>query len=285
MMQNTVPQVVIDSSVRAALSEDVGSGDLTAQLIDAEAEGSAVLITREAMCLCGTAWFDTVFAQIDARVHVQWNYQDGDWVEADMTLCTLTGASRALLTGERTAMNFVQMLSGTATVAHGYAQWLKGSRTHLLDTRKTIPGHRLAQKYAVRCGGGTNHRIGLFDAFLIKENHIAAAGSIALAIQRAQAIAPGKAVEVEVETLAQLEEAIVHGADIIMLDNFDDTAVEQAVQITAQRAKLEISGNVDEARVKRMAQSGVDYISVGALTKHVRAIDLSMRFSGAVKKN
>ena len=277
-----VPQTTIDVSVRAALAEDVGAGDITARLIDEGATGRATLITREAMCLCGTAWFDAVFAQLDARVRVEWHAADGDWVDAGATLCSLTGPTRALLTGERCAMNFVQMLSGTATATSLCAKRFAGLSMQLLDTRKTIPGHRLAQKYAVRCGGGHNHRLGLYDAFLIKDNHIAAAGGVAVAIARARAIAPGAPVEVEVETLAQLEDAIAAGADIVMLDNFDDASVARAVGIAAvagaARPKLEVSGSVDEARMSFLARAGIDYVSLGALTKHVHAVDLSMRY-------
>ncbi len=277
-----VPQAAIDASVRAALAEDVGTGDITAALIDAGDTGCATLITRDAMCLCGTAWFDAVFAQLDARVRVAWHAADGEWVNAGATLCSLAGPARALLTGERCAMNFVQMLSGTATATFLCAKRFTGLSMQLLDTRKTIPGHRLAQKYAVRCGGGHNHRLGLFDAFLIKDNHIAAAGSIARAVQRARAIAPAAPVEVEVETLAQLEDAIDAGADIVMLDNFDAAAVTRAVEIAAAagtaRPKLEVSGNVDEARIAFLARAGIDYVSLGALTKHVHAVDLSMRY-------
>ena len=281
-MADPVPQVTIDASVRAALAEDVGAGDITARLIDEGDTGRATLITREAMCLCGTAWFDAVFAQLDTRVRVEWTAADGDWVEAGAMLCSVTGPTRALLTGERCAMNFVQMLSGTATATFLCAKRFAGLSMQLLDTRKTIPGHRLAQKYAVRCGGGHNHRLGLYDAFLIKDNHIAAAGSVAVAIQRARAIAPGAPVEVEVETLVQLEDAIAAGADIVMLDNFDDAAVARAVGIAAAagaaRPKLEVSGSVDEARMSFLARAGIDYVSLGALTKHVHAVDLSMRY-------
>ena len=277
-----VPQTTIDASVRAALAEDVGAGDITARLIDEADTGRANLITREAMCLCGTAWFDAVFAQLDDRVRVEWTAADGDWVEAGAMLCSVTGPSRALLTGERCAMNFVQMLSGTATATCLSAKRFAGLSMQLLDTRKTIPGHRLAQKYAVRCGGGHNHRLGLYDAFLIKDNHIAAAGSVAVAIARARAIAPSAPVEVEVETLVQLEDAIAAGADIVMLDNFDDAAVARAVGIAAAagaaRPKLEVSGSVDETRLAFLARAGIDYVSLGALTKHVHAVDLSMRY-------
>ncbi len=275
----TVPQAIIAAMVEAALAEDVGGGDLTAALIPANANAEATIITREACCLCGTAWVDQVFERLDPGVNVEWRHRDGAQLAAGDTICTLRGPARALLTGERTALNFLQMLSGTATATAQYVAALAGSKTQLLDTRKTIPGHRLAQKYAVRCGGGTNHRIGLFDAFLIKENHIAAAGSISAAIDAARANAPGKLVEVEVETLAQLDEALAEQAEMIMLDNFDEATTRQAVARAAGRAKLEVSGNVDLARIASLGALGVDYISVGALTKHVRAVDLSMRFS------
>lgn len=272
----------IRASVAVAIAEDLGQlpidqGDITASLIPAAQLAEATIISREAAIICGTAWADEVFQQLDPSVTIEWQVQDGDSVAPNQLLCRLHGPARSLLTGERTALNFLQTLSGTATTTDHYVQHLNGSHTQLLDTRKTLPGLRLAQKYAVRCGGGQNHRIGLFDAFLIKENHIAAAGGILQAVQQAQHNFPGKPVEVEVESLAELEQALAAGADIIMLDNFSLSDTEQAVQLTQQRAKLEVSGNITSERLRELAATGVDFISSGALTKHVQAIDLSMR--------
>jgi nicotinate-nucleotide pyrophosphorylase (carboxylating) len=264
--------------VRAALREDVGTGDITADLIAATAQSTARLITRETAVLCGTAWFDAVFRQLDDRIAIHWQCADGDDIAPDQTLCTLAGPTRPLLTGERTAMNFLQTLSGTATQTRHYAAALRGTRTTLLDTRKTLPGLRSAQKYAVRCGGGGNHRLGLYDGILLKENHIMAAGSVAAAVTAARARHPEVTVEVEVETLDQLREAIAAGAHIALLDNFDLPAMRAAVTLAAGAIKLEASGGVGLDTLRATAQTGVDYISVGALTKHVRAVDLSMRF-------
>jgi nicotinate-nucleotide pyrophosphorylase (carboxylating) len=268
----------IDDCVRAALREDVGTGDITADLIAATAQSTARLITRETAVLCGTAWFDAVFRQLDDRIAIHWQCADGDDIAPDQTLCTLAGPTRPLLTGERTAMNFLQTLSGTATQTRHYAAALRGTRTTLLDTRKTLPGLRSAQKYAVRCGGGGNHRLGLYDGILLKENHIMAAGSVAAAVTAARARHPEVTVEVEVETLDQLREAIAAGAHIALLDNFDLPAMRAAVTLAAGAIKLEASGGVGLDTLRATAQTGVDYISVGALTKHVRAVDLSMRF-------
>ena len=265
-------------TVALALAEDVGSGDLTAALIPEDAQAEATVISREDAVLCGTAWFDAVFRQLDPRIHIEWRAADGDRVEPDQGLCTLRGPARAMLTGERTALNFLQALSGTATLARCYADRVAGTGATILDTRKTLPGLRLAQKYAVRCGGCQNHRIGLFDAVLIKENHIMAAGSITNAIAAARRLHPGVTVEVEVENLAELEEALVARPDIVMLDNFDLATMAEAVRITAKRLKLEASGNVNFDTVRPIAETGVDYISIGGLTKDVRAVDLSMRF-------
>ena len=265
-------------AVAAALAEDVGGGDLTAALIPETAESEATVISRERAVLCGTAWFDAVFRQLDPRVAVDWRAADGDRVEPDQLLCALRGPARSLLTGERTALNFLQALSGTATLARQFADTVAGTGATVLDTRKTIPGLRLAQKYAVRCGGCQNHRIGLFDAVLIKENHIMAAGSITQAIQTARRLHPSVKVEVEVENLAQLQEALSAAPDIVMLDNFDLETMAEAVRLTAKRVKLEASGNVNFTTVRRIAETGVDYISIGGLTKDVRAVDLSMRF-------
>lgn len=268
----------IDDDVRRALAEDVGDGDLTATLVPDETV-TAELVTREDAVLCGTAWFDAVFRQLDARVVVDWLAQDGAHVRAGAVLCRLHGPARALLTGERTALNFLQTLSGTATRTARYVEAVRGTGTRILDTRKTIPGLRHAQKYAVTCGGGYNHRMGLYDAVLIKENHIAAAGGVAAALAAARRVAPvGVLIEIEVETLAQLEQALAAGAGRILLDNFDLDDLRTAVRLTAGRAELEASGGMALAGVRAVAGTGVDYISVGGLTKHVEAIDLSLRF-------
>ena len=265
-------------TVALALAEDVGGGDLTAALIPVDAQAEATVISRESAVLCGTAWFDAVFRQLDPCVAIEWQVADGDRVEPNQWLCTLRGPARALLTGERTALNFLQMLSGVATLARRYADLVAGTSATILDTRKTLPAQRLAQKYAVRCGGCQNHRIGLFDAVLIKENHIMAAGSIGNAIATARRLHPGVTVEVEVENLAELAEALAARPDIVMLDNFDLATMAEAVKITAKQVKLEASGNVNFATVRQIAETGVDYISIGGLTKDVRAVDLSMRF-------
>ncbi|WP_448679309.1 carboxylating nicotinate-nucleotide diphosphorylase [Pseudomonas nicosulfuronedens] len=269
----------IQTNVRAALAEDVGSGDITAQLIPAERDASARIITRENATIAGTAWVDEVFRQVDSRVQVKWQVSDGEQVSADQTLFTLEGPARALLTGERSALNFLQLLSGTATRARHYADLVEGTGVKLLDTRKTLPGLRLAQKYAITCGGCHNHRIGLYDAFLIKENHIAACGGIAQAIDAAHRIAPGKPVEIEVEDLDELRKALDAGADIIMLDELSLDDMRTAVALTAGRAKLEASGGITESTLRTIAETGVDYISIGTLTKDVKALDLSMRLS------
>ncbi|HPE71880.1 MAG TPA: carboxylating nicotinate-nucleotide diphosphorylase [Candidatus Competibacter sp.] len=265
-------------NVALALAEDVGSGDLTAALIPEHAQAEATVVSREVAILCGTTWFDAVFRQLDPGIAIDWRAADGDRVESEQLLCTLRGPARPLLTGERTALNFLQLLSGTATLARRYADAVSGTKAVILDTRKTLPGLRLAQKYAVRCGGCRNHRIGLFDAVLIKENHIMAAGSIGNAIATARRLHPGVTVEVEVENRAELEEALAARPDIVMLDNFDLAAMAEAVRIVDGRVKLEASGNVNFDTVRGIAETGVDYISIGGLTKDVRAIDLSMRF-------
>jgi len=265
-------------TVALALAEDVGAGDLTAALIPEDARAKATVISRETTVLCGAAWFDAVFRQLDPRVAIDWRAADGDRIEPNQVLCTLRGPARPLLTGERTALNFLQMLSGTATLARRFADTVAGTGATILDTRKTLPGLRLAQKYAVRCGGCQNHRIGLFDAVLIKENHIMAAGSITNAIAAARRLHPGVTVEVEVENLAELEEALAAGPDIVLLDNFDLATMAEAVRIAGGRVKLEASGNVSFDTVRQIAETGVDYISIGGLTKDVRAVDLSMRF-------
>ena len=263
--------------VTQALSEDVANGDITAELIGADVQASGRIVTREDGILCGTTFALEAFQQIDPSCHVEWAAQDGDSIAADSLVCTLSGPARALLTGERTALNFLQLLSGTATTAGQYAARVAHTKVKLLDTRKTVPGLRRAQKYAVTCGGCYNHRIGLFDAFLIKENHISAAGGIAEAVAAARNVAPDKPVEIEVETEAELEQALTAGADRIMLDNFTLAALRDAVSLTAGRAELEASGNVTDETLVAIAETGVDFISIGALTKHVRAMDLSMR--------
>ncbi|KRS21525.1 nicotinate-nucleotide pyrophosphorylase [Alishewanella sp. WH16-1] len=269
-------------AVTAALAEDLGQqnaelGDITASLIPATQQAVATIITREDCVLCGSGFVNEVFLQLGNQVSIQWHATDGDRLSANSLICTLQGPARALLTGERTALNFLQLLSGTATTTAHYVRYLEGSNTRLLDTRKTLPGLRFAQKYAVSCGGGLNHRFGLFDAFLIKENHIAAAGSISQAVQQARQNFPGKPVEVEVENLDELKQALTAGADIIMLDNFSTPEIRQAVLLNQGRAKLEVSGNITSERLGELAATGVDFISSGALTKHVQAIDLSMR--------
>ena len=269
----------IAANVQTALREDMGSGDITAQLIAAERTASARIITREAATICGTAWVDEVFRQVDPRVNVNWLVQDGQRVNADQTLFTLQGPARALLSGERSALNFLQTLSAVATRSQHYADLVAGTQVKLLDTRKTLPGLRLAQKYAVTCGGCHNHRIGLYDAFLIKENHIAACGGIAQAIKAAQQIAPGKPIEVEVESLAELQQALDVGANIVMLDELSLQDMRTAVQLTNGRAKLEASGGINASTLRSVAETGVDYISLGTLTKDIKAVDLSMRLS------
>nr|WP_303622657.1 carboxylating nicotinate-nucleotide diphosphorylase [Stutzerimonas xanthomarina] len=269
----------IESNVRRALVEDLGAGDITAQLIPAERLAQAKIITREAAVISGTAWVDAVFRQLDPRVAVHWQVADGEQVAADRVLFQLEGPARALLSGERTALNFLQTLSGVATRCRQYADLVEGTGVQLLDTRKTIPGLRLAQKYAVTCGGCHNHRLGLYDAFLIKENHIAACGGIAEAVTAAHRIAPGKPVEVEVESLEELEQALRAGADVVMLDELSLADMRAAVGMAAGRAKLEASGGIDDGTLRAIAETGVDYVSIGALTKHVRAVDLSMRLT------
>lgn len=269
----------IAQTVKQALAEDVGSGDLTAALIPADTRYSATVISREAAVLCGSAWFDEAFRQVDASIRVDWQAADGDTVAPKQTLCRLHGPARALLTAERTALNLLQTLSGTATRAKRYADVVKHTPVKLLDTRKTVPGLRNAQKYAVTCGGCHNHRIGLYDGILIKENHIMAAGSIAAALaQTGDAAARGIMVEVEVENLEQLRAALAAGATLILLDNFDIATMRAAVQEARGRAKLEASGGITFDTLRRVAETGVDFISVGDLTKNVQIVDLSMRF-------
>ena len=269
----------ITRTVKMAIEEDIGSGDITALLIPEDKVSTATVITREDCVLCGQAWFDEVFAQVGGITEISWHYGDGDQVKAGSTLVSLKGNARKLLTGERTALNFMQLLSGTATRTHELVQLTEGSKVKILDTRKTIPGLRRAQKYAVTCGGGHNHRLGLFDAFLIKENHIAACGGIAAAVAEARKIAVDKPVEVEVENLEEFQQALDAGADIVMLDNFAIDDLRQAVDLCAALIKLEASGNIAEASLPHIADTGVDYVSIGRITKHCRAIDLSMRLN------
>ena len=269
----------IEANVRRALREDIGSGDITAELIPAERLATATIITREDCVIAGTAWVDAVFRQLDPRVAVHWQVADGDRAVANQALFHLEGPARSLLSGERSALNFLQMLSGVATRARFLADLVEGTQVRLLDTRKTLPGLRLAQKYAVTCGGCDNHRIGLYDAFLIKENHIAASGGVAEAVAAAHRIAPGKPVEIEVESLDELRQALAAGADIVMLDELTLDDMREAVRINAGKAKLEASGGVNEETLRVIAETGVDYISIGAMTKDVKAVDLSMRLS------
>ena len=276
------PPPDLADQVARALDEDVGSGDLTAALVPAGRTGRATVITREPAVLCGRPWVDEVFRQLDASVRVEWVASEGASVAPDQLLCRLEGPARALLTGERTALNFLQTLSGTATVARRYAAVLDGLRCRVLDTRKTLPGLRRAQKYAVRVGGGANHRMGLYDGILVKENHIMAAGSIAAAVAAARAQGATVPVEVEVETLGELREALDAGADMALLDEFSLDDLRAAVAMNGGHPrgpiKLEASGNVTFETLRAIAETGVDFVSVGSLTKHVRAIDLSMRF-------
>ncbi|RDV29083.1 carboxylating nicotinate-nucleotide diphosphorylase [Alteromonas aestuariivivens] len=275
-------QSEIEAQVTLALCEDLGGSlspenDITANLIPAQQNAVATIITREPCVVCGTEWADAAFRLIDPSIELSWHVSDGDKVEANATLVTLQGPARGILTAERTALNFLQTLSATATVTAHYVAKLAGSNTAILDTRKTLPGLRLAQKYAVSCGGGTNHRVGLYDAYLIKENHIFACGSIENAVSQAHLDAPGKKVEVEVENLAEFEQALQAGADIIMLDNFDNEQIQRAVALNQGQSKLEVSGNITDEHLQSLADLGVDYVSSGALTKHVTAIDLSLR--------
>lgn len=269
----------LHQTVSHALAEDLGNADLTADLIPVETQATATVIVREAAILCGQAWFNKVFELVDNKVQIHWQVKDGDPISADQLLCEIKGSARAILTAERTALNFLQTLSATATSTARYVAELEGSSTELLDTRKTLPGLRLAQKYAVHCGGGRNHRFGLYDAILIKENHIIACGGLTQAVKTAKQQHPQVAVEVETENLAEVALALEAGADIIMLDNFSLDMIHQAVNTVNQRAKLEVSGNVELAQLKTLAQTGVDFISTGAITKHIQAIDLSMRFA------
>lgn len=265
------------SDIERAFAEDVGTGDATAELLPAEAMARATLTCRESAVLAGRPWFDACFRARDPGAMIEWFFDDGDAIPAGAVLCRVSGFARALVTAERSALNFLQLLSGTATTTAAFAAALAGTGTRLLDTRKTVPGLRLAQKYAVRCGGGVNHRVGLYDGVLVKENHIIAAGGIGAAVAAARQLHPGLPLEVEVESLDELDQALAAGVDRVMLDNFDPPAMREAVRIAGGRVPLEVSGNVELATIREIAATGVDFVSVGALTKHVRAIDLSLR--------
>lgn len=270
----------LSEEVRNALKEDIGSGDLSASLIPANQQAEAKIICREDAVMCGQAWLNEVFHQLDPLVTIQWQCKEGEIIRTDQTICLLQGTARSLLSGERTALNFLQTLMGTATLTRSYVRELNTHGiTKLLDTRKTLPGLRLAQKYAVKVGGGVNHRIGLYDAILIKENHIMAAGSLTAAVQQAKQQYPNTFIEVEVETLAELTTALSLPVDRIMLDNFTIGDIKKAVQLTQGKVPLEVSGNVSFENLAALGQTGVDYISTGAITKHLKAIDLSMRFT------
>ena len=275
--QNTL-EGAVRANVEAALSEDVGTGDISALLIPESRTSSARIVTRERAVICGHAWAEAVFRRLDPTVTIEWQVNEGEWAEANATIVVLEGNARSLLTGERPAMNFIQTLSATATQSRQLSDSVADTGVRLLDTRKTLPGLRIAQKHAVAVGGCFNHRIGLYDAFLIKENHINACGSITNAVTAAHAAAPGKPVEVEVETLDELDEALAAGVDIVMLDNFSLEDMRSAVSRAEGKAKLEASGGINEQTLRPIAETGVDYISMGVLTKHCRAIDLSMRF-------
>jgi len=275
----SVTQSTIEETVHIALHEDMGDGDITAELIPADAVSLANVISRQDCVFCGMDWFEEVFRQIDDEVFVEWHVEDGESIEAEDTICSISGPSRSLLTGERTALNFVQTLSATATLASRYAEAVEGTNAIVLDTRKTIPGLRAAQKYAVTCGGCQNHRMGLFDAILIKENHILAAGNIQTAVEEARFHSPGFPVEIEVEGIAQLEQAINAGVDRILLDNFTTDEIRQAVKLSSGKIPLEASGGITLENIRDYAETGVDYISTGSITKDIIAIDLSMRFS------
>lgn len=279
-MPETLPSPdprLVAADVERAFAEDLGSGDATADLLPADAQARATLTCREDAVIAGIAWFDACFRTLDPAVRIEWSAHDGQRVTAGSVICRLQGRARALVSAERSALNFLQLLSGTATVTAAYVAAVAGTGVRVLDTRKTLPGLRLAQKYAVRCGGGHNHRIGLYDAILVKENHIAAAGGIAAAVAAARSSHPSLLLEVEVETLDELRQALDAGVDRIMLDNFTPAMMAEAVGIAAGRVALEISGNVDLQSIGEYARTGVDFISVGALTKHVRAVDLSLR--------
>ena len=273
-----VPHSVIEENVFNALKEDIDSGDITAELIPADNISLATVISREDCVFCGLDWFEETYRQLDEDILIDWSVDDGDSIDAGQVICTISGSSRKIVMGERTALNFVQMLSATATISKRYAERVRDTSTNVLDTRKTIPGLRMAQKYAVSCGGCENHRLGLFDAFLIKENHINACGGIANAINAARFYEPDKTIEVEVENLDELKQAIDAGSDRVLLDNFELETLREAVEICSGKVVSEASGNITIDNIIEVANTGVDYISTGALTKDIKAIDLSMRF-------
>ena len=274
-----IPKTYIDDQVIQALDEDIGDGDITATLIPEEKLARAEVICREPAILCGKDWFNRVFEKLSAQIELRWQKNDGDKIHTDEVICHLSGPAREILSGERTALNFLQTLSATATSTHQFVKEIAGTACKILDTRKTIPGYRLAQKYAVHCGGGSNHRMGLYDMVLIKENHIIAAGSIQAAVQTARREAPGFDIEVEVETLDELQQALACNVQRILLDNMEPSLLRQAVEINSAYARLEASGNVSLDNVREIAETGVDYISIGGITKHIKAIDYSMRFT------
>ncbi len=276
-MDNQPLPADLTETVECALAEDIGTGDITAKLIAPNTQAKAQVISREQAILCGTAWFDEVFRQLDSQVEITWLVRDSEILRPNQVLCNMNGQARALLIGERTALNFLQFLSGTATQVQSYVNVISGTNACILDTRKTLPCLRTAQKYAVRCGGGTNHRMGLYDAFLIKENHIAAAGGIAQAIVAARHHAAHLPVEVEVETLEQVKDALTAEADSLLLDNFTLSQLREAVALVEGKVKLEASGGITKESIRAIAETGIDFISVGAMTKNVQAIDLSMR--------
>jgi len=278
MTMLNIPQSIIEENVHTALQEDIGDGDITATLIPADNISLATVITREPCVFCGMDWFEETYRQLDDEILIDWCIEDGDTIDANQVICTLSGSSRHIVSGERTAINFIQTLSATATCAANYARQVSGTGTTVLDTRKTIPGLRLAQKYAVSCGGCENHRLGLYDAFLIKENHINACGSIRTAVEQARFYNPELPVEIEVENIAELETAITAGVDRVLLDNFDPDTIRQAVALCAGKVITEASGNITLENIHQIAATGVNYISTGSLTKDIRAIDLSMRF-------
>jgi len=273
-----ISQSQIKNNVKLALEEDIGSGDVTCDLIAETATSCATVIARESAIICGTAWFDEVFKQLDDSIQINWHVTDGDHVNSDQLICELSGSTRSLLSGERAALNFLQTLSGTASLANQYAEAIKATQTKVLDTRKTIPGLRLAQKYAASCGGCKNHRIGLFDAILIKENHIMGAGSIKLAVESARKHHPELSIEVEVENLDELQQALDARVERVLLDNFSIAQLKKAVELNNKQVELEASGNVTLDTILSIAETGVDYISSGAITKDIKAVDLSMRF-------
>ena len=277
---DTALVAAFEDNIRVALNEDVGSGDVTGKLVPEDAWVKARVVVREAAVLCGAPWFEGVMKQLDARIRIDWRYAEGAMMTLDSEVCAIEAPARALLTAERAALNFLQLLSGVATATHQYVEVVQGTRAAILDTRKTLPGMRLAQKYAVRVGGGKNQRLALYDGILIKENHIAAAGGIAAAMRAAQALNAGVSIQIEVENIAELEQALAAGADSVLLDNFTLDMMREAVKLTTGRAVLEASGGVNMQTVRAIAETGVDRISIGSLTKDVRATDYSLRIVG-----